>query len=224
MSTLARSDDVFELSDRTRFSAEGADPGVLADIYQEDCNIAVWQRELAPGLKPQLDPFLASHRRLQASMIVSPDSVFSSISQTLGDCEAAHSLSKDIAELVDMFCYLFELKQTGLRLTTLDRAMCPKFHVDRVPCRLVTTYQGTATEWLPHDAVDRTKLGRGSEGKPDEESGLFQDSGQIRQLSQGDVALLKGELWEGNEGAGLVHRSPQVPTDVRRLLLTLDFA
>jgi len=39
-----------------------------------------------------------------------------------------------------------------------------------------------------------------------------------------DVALLKGELWEGNEKAGLVHRSPAVPADHRRLLLTLDFS
>lgn len=30
-------------------------------------------------------------------------------------------------------------------------------------------------------------------------------------------------IWQGNEGAGLVHRSPQLPNDNRRLLLTLDF-
>ncbi|MEO0368785.1 MAG: DUF1826 domain-containing protein, partial [Pseudomonadota bacterium] len=32
-----------------------------------------------------------------------------------------------------------------------------------------------------------------------------------------------GESWIGNEGAGLVHRSPTPPTNKRRLLLTLDF-
>lgn len=56
--------------------------------------------------------------------------------------------------MVDMFCCLFELKRAGLRLTVLDRAMCPRFHVDRVPCRLVTTYLGAATEWLPHTVAD----------------------------------------------------------------------
>lgn len=37
------------------------------------------------------------------------------------------------------------------------------------------------------------------------------------------VGLMKGENWEGNEGYGLVHRSP-IPTAVQphRLLLTLD--
>ncbi len=101
--------------------------------------------------------------------------------------------------------------------------MCPKFHVDRVPCRLVTTYQGIATEWLPHEVVDRTKLGRGSLGQPDDRTGLYQNKHEIQQLGCGDVALLKGVLWEGNEHAGLVHRSPALPRGDKRLLLTLDF-
>jgi hypothetical protein len=142
-------------------------------------------------------------------------------------------LSKDIAQLVDMFCCLFDLKRAGLRLTVLDRAMCPRFHVDKVPCRLVTTYQGIATEWLPHQCVDRSKLGFGNEGMSDEKSGLFQQSEDIQRLYKGEVALLKGEGWEGNEGAGLVHRSPSMSASNQsiwantasesRLLLTLDF-
>jgi hypothetical protein len=111
--------------------------------------------------------------------------------------------------------------------------MCPRFHVDKVPCRLVTTYHGIATEWLPHHCVNRSKLGAGNAGKSDEQSGLFQHPNNIHQLHQGEVALLKGESWEGNEGAGLVHRSPSMPVtqnsalkntfSERRLLLTLDF-
>ena len=117
---------------------------------------------------------------------------------------------------------LFDLGKVGLRLTVLDKAMCPRFHVDKVLCRLVTTYQGSATEWLPHNVVDREKLGHGSEGKPDEQSGLFPKLGDIQQLTVGDVALLKGEGWEGKEGAGLVHRSPSLSAGEGRLLLTLD--
>ena len=37
------------------------------------------------------------------------------------------------------------------------------------------------------------------------------------------VALLKGESWGGNQGAGLIHRSPQILEEKKRLLLTLDF-
>lgn len=122
-----------------------------------------------------------------------------------------------------MFCYLFDLKQTGLRLTTLCHAMCPRFHVDRIPCRLVTTFQGVSTQWLPNHTVDRTKLGAGSQGLPDDQSGIYLSENDICQLKTGDVALLKGERWEGNENAGLVHRSPAVTEGGQRLLLTLDF-
>ena len=76
---------------------------------------------------------------------------------------------------------------------------------------------------MPHDVVDRSKLGLGNGGKSDEESGIFSTKEDIKQLSSGDVALLKGEGWEGNEGAGLVHRSPSLASGGKRLLLTLDF-
>ena len=101
--------------------------------------------------------------------------------------------------------------------------MCPRFHVDKVPCRLVTTYSGVATEWLPHHAVNRQQLGKVNHQAGDNGSGLYLDQQDIRSLCCGDVALLKGERWQGNENAGLVHRSPMLSSGNRRLLLTLDF-
>lgn len=222
MSSFAVSDNGVTPTVKSRRVVESNEPMVLTDIYQDDCNIAIWKREFAPKLQQQIGYFLESNSSFQSSMIISRQGALSSIHQALGGSKAVFLLSEDIAELVDMFCCLFELDRAGLRLTALERAMCPRFHVDRVPCRLVTTYQGVATQWLSHSLVDRSKLGRGSEGKPDEESGLFQSANDIRQLNQGSVALYKGELWEGNEGAGLVHRSPAVLPGERRLLLTLD--
>ena len=156
-------------------------------------------------------------------MTVKPDDTRNRMNEALGK-SAADELSRDIAEVVDMFCCLFDLRHAGLRIAVLNRAMCPRFHVDHVPCRLVTTYGGVATQWLPHDCVDRSKLSRGGDGLSDLEAGLYEQERQIRQLRSGDIALLKGELWEGNEGAGLVHRSPAVPDGAHRLVLTLDIA
>ena len=101
--------------------------------------------------------------------------------------------------------------------------MCPRFHVDWVPCRLLTTYDGGGTQWLPHDLVDRRKLGPGSGGLPDECSGIIQICRGYSTIKSGDVALLKGENWIGNEGSGLVHRSPQLFDGEKRLLFSLDF-
>ncbi|MFT6287117.1 MAG: hypothetical protein ACJA09_001870 [Alcanivorax sp.] len=208
---------------KVRRAVQGDEPSIFTDIYLEETNIVIWRRQLSDTLKHSVDAFLKSNPTFQATMAVTPDSVLSSLSKSLGDT-AQLELTENIAELADMFCCLFDLKRVGLRLTALDRAMCPKFHVDKIPCRLVTTFQGVGTEWLPHQGVNREKLGAGSNGKSDDQSGLYKIPHDIQQLNCGEVALLKGEAWIGNENAGLVHRSPALTTGEHRLLLTFDFS
>lgn len=203
--------------------AESDDPTIFTDIYREDTNITIWKRQLSSRLQKSIEQFIEKKSDYQFVSTVSPDSAHSILNENLFELNYKTELVDNITELVDMFCYLFDLKQAGLRLTTLDRAMCPRFHFDRVPCRLVCTYHGKATEWLSHHVIDRSKLGAGNNGLSDEESGLFQNKQDIKKVNAGDVALLKGTLWEGNEDAGLVHRSPAIGQSNRRLLLTLDF-
>lgn len=200
----------------------GADPEVFTKIFDADTNIAVWQRALPAAVRAAASAALLADPHLKAAEVVSPDSVADVIAKALGNTQELRPLCDDVALLVDMFCCLLDVPQAGLRLVSLDRAMCPRFHVDRVPARLVTTYVGKATQWLPHARVDRTKLGVGAAGLSDETSGLYSPQLPAPQLEVGDVALLKGETWPGNEGAGLVHRSPPVAEGERRLLLTLD--
>ena len=54
--------------------------------------------------------------------------------KALGENDQAELISKDIAEITDMFSYLFDLEQIGIRLTALDSAMCPKFHAWALDC------------------------------------------------------------------------------------------
>ena len=213
--------NVVAFARKTRSPSWGKDPSVLADVYEKSINIAVWQRKLSDELQDAVTSLVAKKSSLTVSMTVSPDTAFNSMRESLGT-DSQCAVSKDVAALVKMYYDLLGIKRAGLRLAILDKAMCPKFHVDRVPCRLITTYMGAATEWLPHDAVDRSKLGAGSGGLPDAESGLFESPNDIEQLNNGDVALLKGELWDGNEDAGLVHRSPAASASDPRLVLTLD--
>jgi hypothetical protein len=201
----------------------GKEPNVLTEVYQQDTNMVIWQKSCASSLQPAIDAFLANKKHFKIALSVSPDTAFESIHKALGNADASLELSKNITELVDMFCCLFDLKRAGLRLAILDSAMCPRFHVDRVPCRLVTTYEGVATQWLPHNKINRSALGVKTTQDPLDQSGLYQEESDIEQLQKGDVALLKGELWQGNENKGLVHRSPPVGKGEKRLLLTLDF-
>ncbi|EPF7977077.1 DUF1826 domain-containing protein [Vibrio harveyi] len=223
-STLIKSTstEALECTLRAPCFSSGEEPTVLANIYQEDINIAIWRRQFDQPLADATNRFITSHPNFNKSLNVSPENAYE-VLQYATDGQAPDVLLRNIVELVDMFCYLFELEDAGLRLATLNSAMCPRFHVDQVPCRLVTTYQGIATQWIANDVLDRSKLGRGSHGLSDAESGLYRAESDIRHLSVGDVALLKGERWIGNENKGLVHRSPSIQSNQARLLLTLDF-
>lgn len=63
--------------------------------------------------------------------------------------------------------------------------------------------------------MDRRQLGQAA-AEP-------QDDRLIQKIGSGEVALLKGEKWHGNEGFGLIHRSPHLDPGERRLILTLDW-
>ncbi|MNT73855.1 hypothetical protein D3C72_2126100 [compost metagenome] len=93
--------------------------------------------------------------------------------------------------------------------------MCPRFHVDHVPLRLITSYAGVGSQWLREGVMARQRLGDPAAEPTDE--------ALIERAAAGHVLLAKGEKWIGNEGGGLIHRSPQPPPGARRLLLTLDW-
>ena len=203
-------------------SVSGSSLPTLSNIYDDDVNLAVWRRDLpevlrvaVAGLVPTLKPG-TTH-----SGIVRPADAAATAARLL-DVSSDGALAKDLALLVDLFCCLLDLEQANLRLSTLTSTMCPRFHVDRVHCRLLTTYSGPGTEWLPEQTIDRSKLGLGAGGKPDDRSGIYRSVEDVQGMTSGDVALLKGEDWPGNENRGLVHRSPAVGDGAVRLVLTLD--
>jgi len=208
---------------KQRQSVSSNSPEVFTKIFQNDVNLAIWHSDLSNQLLNSAQKIINQQPNFKAVMTVTPQNSYQKMVERLADFEDKEALCQHISLLVDMFCTLFDLEGAGLRLMTLDRPMCPRFHVDKIPCRLVTTLVGEATQWLNHEVIDRTKLGAGSLGIADEHSGLIQDIGDINQLSIGDVGLLKGEGWFDNSNAGLVHRSPQINDKGSRLLLTLDF-
>jgi hypothetical protein len=110
-----------------------------------------------------------------------------------------------------------------LRLEVIHRAMCPRFHVDRVGIRLLCTYRGPATEWLDDRFADRTRLGVNGHGLSDEESGLIRDPAAVHRVPPFAIVLLKGDLWPGNAEQGLIHRSPApLDDEAPRVLVALD--
>jgi len=201
----------------------GKDPSVLTSIYEANVNIAVWQRERQQLLDTYANEWVKRYPSHAPKLLLSVANVTDQLDKLLPDLDETTSFKQDVALLVEMFACLFDTDEVGLRLSPLTTAMCPRFHVDNIPCRLVTTYGGLGTQWLLEENLDRSRLGKGAGGLPDHESGIFNNEQAIQQLNSQHIALLKGSGWVGNEDYGIVHRSPHLPSGQMRLLLTLDF-
>ncbi len=196
----------------------GETPLALADILDNGVNLALWQRQLPLHIAEFGALLVSLNEPLAESLVVELDSEEAEpnllgLAAGCRDLEGYDGFIADVAWLVSAFACLLGAKRIGVRLRLLDKAMCPRFHVDHVPVRLITTYAGIGSQWLREGVMDRRQLSQ-ADAQPSE---------RIEQIHCGEVALLKGEKWRGNEGYGLIHRSPALAPNERRLILTLDW-
>lgn len=195
---------------------------VLTEVLRDDVNLAVWQRTLPDHVTGFAAALLAQGEPLAQSLSIDlsdaeAEPALPGLLAGYSDMPGQAAFLADVAWLVRAYACLLDARSVGLRLRVLDGAMCPRFHVDRVPLRLITSYAGPGSQWLREGAVARQPLG-GAQAFAGEGA-----AAAVEQIACGHVALLKGERWIGNEGRGLVHRSPALPAGERRLLLTLDW-
>lgn len=195
--------------------------GALRAILEPSVTMAVWTRPLPPGIAAGLDRIPAAawpSLRVETTALRVRGDLAAAWRQRLPDA-LPDVLSSDVAGLVRLFEELTAAPAVTVRLEAVAGNGCRYFHADNVGIRLLCTYRGAGTLWVPDDAVDRSALGRG------DNAAAVPDPSRIRALSAGHVGLLKGDAWPGNRGRGLVHRSP--PADRHhgpRLLLCLDHA
>ena len=198
----------------------GAAPEIMARILDDEVNLAIWQRELPLHIRQFADVLLALGEPLADALVLemvdeNAKPNLAGLASRFNDLQGYEGFIADISWLVSAYACLLGAKRVGLRLRALDKAMCPRFHVDHVPVRLITTYAGFGSQWLQEGVMERRHLGQ-ADAEPT-------DVSCIEQVKAGEVALLKGEKWQGNEGAGLIHRSPALADGERRLILTLDW-
>lgn len=189
----------------------------LSAIRQPGVTLALWRRSLPAGLAAQLAR-LGQADRPSFRLATTPDEAEEDLAAALPAARwIAGPLLGDIARLVKRYADIVGCPNVLLRLDSVAGDGCRFFHADHVGLRLLCTYQGAGTHWLPDDAVNRPALGRG------DNDAVLADPGRLRAFGTGHVGLLKGEWWPGNRGRGLVHRSPPADTTGHpRLLLCLD--
>ncbi|WP_434119922.1 DUF1826 domain-containing protein [Pseudomonas fortuita] len=196
------------------FQVFGETPLVLTDVLQDGVNLAVWRRRLPPQLEDFAELVVSLGQPLSDQWVIDVDEqqmpVLSDLLREAADLQGYEAFVADVAWLVAAYTCLVGARRVGLRLRVLTGPMCPRFHVDNVPLRLLTTYAGPGSEWLREQESPRGELHTAQVPVHN-----------IQKLHVGEVAVLKGEKWQGNEGAGLVHRSPSGQQG--RLLLSLDW-
>ena len=109
--------------------------------------------------------------------------------------------------------------EVGVRIRSQDRPMCPKFHFDRVPVRLIHSLHGEGSEWVDNPLVLQTENLAKIDSwikKAEEDQNLG-----IKQAPPGSVVIMKGANWKEN-APPVIHRSPH--QDQPRVVLTLDQA
>ncbi|MFC3150410.1 DUF1826 domain-containing protein [Litoribrevibacter euphylliae] len=188
---------------------------VLTHIYDEHINLAAWKKPCNTAAKSYAQFYLSHHSSTQLQGALSNQHARAWLNDKLPDHISKQAFIEDLTEVIEMFAYLFDLTSVGLRLTPLTKSMCPRLHVDKVQCRLVTTYAGVGTEWLDDNIGYRSQLKLGS--TPTEPP-----SELIHSLDEQEVGLLKGTRWDESDTTGVIHRSPQAAQENPRLLLTLD--
>ena len=190
--------------------------GDFAAIYDEDVELVSVARPASAPLAALAEQLFASRQVVQAQWEQAagdPDAPSAALSMVT-DADWLGALTEEVALASDMLSELLGCERVGIRVTTLRSPMCPRFHADHVPCRMLITVSGPGTEWIPSDHVNRALLAcRDSDAPP------IRDGGDIKHLATGNWSLLKGGAWDGRFG-GVVHRSPHGAGE--RLLLSLD--
>lgn len=190
----------------------GNKPESLHNIHLQKKNIAIYQRDtshLQNDLKTCMEQKIAFNKSGDISEIQI------ALANEVPSC---NDLIADIVNLLEIFGQVSDSNTFKVVLATVNTNMCRKFHTDVNELRLLCTYTGKGTLWLPEEAINRHALNGISDNHT-----IVKDDRLIQQVRTGDIAILKGAIYHKEGTKAVVHRSPTIEeTDGIRLLLRVD--
>lgn len=165
-------------------------------IYKCDCPIVTEMRAV-PLSESDIAPLLA-----KAPFALRAEGEVGELTAQLP--ELPDALIADIAALANRFAELTGNSSLRVRLEGVTTNACKKVHADYTDVRLITTYAGPGTDFVPHDAEDHG------------------GNCCLERVPTGAVALFKGRLF-GEGHAPCLHRSPPIEgSGEARLVLVID--
>lgn len=195
-------------------AAIGHHEDILNDIHTKSKNIAVYQRDIT-ALSEKLKPLAKQHINCRASGTLKE--ILSTVDKYFDDHHLEYpGLFVDVSQLIALFEKVTKAATFRLLLATIDSNMCSRFHTDINNLRLLCTYVGPGTLWLPNQAVNYNAVkARGSNEE------MVTDQQLIQKVNAGDVSILKGALYP--DANPVLHKSPSIENSgQKRLLLRID--
>lgn len=194
--------------------------GGLASIRQTGKKITVWQRALPSVMSNFLNGLCLPMPRQHQFIWHSHEELTPQLDKAMANfstskCFGFRAWREDMLHLLQDCRELSPRQPIKVRLESVSSNGCRLFHTDQVALRLLCTYRGEGTLWIPEHAIDRTREDR-------TENAHVKDASAIESLGTGWVACLKGDAYPGEPDAGIFHRSPAAATDTPRILLAVD--
>lgn len=195
------------------------DPQVLERIGDSDLSVVIWERRLPPALQGALRRWVARAPQ-RYERVTASEAWADSALEDFAASPARTFLGQDLQTLVRKFRMLTGVATVKISFGAVTGDQCRKFHADYQRLRLITTYLGPATEWLPEHAVRREALLEPPECPTTANQLIVRDASQVRRAHAGDVLLLRGHDGVTGAALGAVHRSPPIEAS-RRLRVVL---
>lgn len=177
------------------------------DIHLAEYAVALWPRETL-----NLSSELASlgKKQFECRLSGTREELLNKLQEEIALKDQAPRLFEDLKFLLAVFQKITGVSNFRLFLATVDHNMCSKFHTDNNVLRLLCTYNGPGTLWIPQRKVNKEL-----------------DDEKLAQIAisaaAGEVLILKGAKYPGVGQNAVLHRSPGVEeTSSRRLLLRID--
>jgi hypothetical protein len=133
---------------------DGASIAVFDSLRNDAVNLAIWRRALPPDVQVELAAWAAQSSVDFDDIVPLRNYDVSSAMQGLREPWRTW-FEADLTQLLTHFTRISVPNKLRITLRAVTTDRCRKFHADYVRYRLVTTYAGPGTHWVPDEAVRR---------------------------------------------------------------------
>jgi len=200
-------------------------PDGLDGILTAGINVAIWRRHLSLPLASWLEGVALARPFAVQTLLEARAPRWEPLLAPLPADPQRAELQRDLQLLFQRFVGLTHAQEVRASFAVVSTNSCGKFHVDYVGLRLLCTYAGPGTEWVPEPAVNRAAMNQPWDDLVTINRAIVPDARRVRRTRPGQVLLLKGAKFPGNAAHGAVHRSAPIEhRGSRRVVLVFNEA